>query len=192
MTAESLTALAVDVEHAHPRALITRGGKRSSPEQWGPGRFDALGRGGNAVFMPLNPDNLRPANASVSIPPLWGVWEYDWVQWAGSIQHPLARNIAQVIGVNAGLFAWAQPEPRFLPIGMTFFAPRSISARSRNWRRWPAGCSRRAGRPFPPIDRELAARGKDLYHGNKTNGIQNLCAHCHVATQIPNPHPQRS
>ena len=67
--------------------LITRGGKDASPALWGPGRFDALGRGGNAVFGPLNPDNLRPANAPASIPALWGVWEYDWVQWAGSIQH---------------------------------------------------------------------------------------------------------
>ncbi|MEP7151195.1 MAG: di-heme-cytochrome C peroxidase [Nitrospira sp.] len=46
--------------------LLTRGGKDASPALWGPGRFDALGRGGNAVFAPLNPDNLRPANAPVS------------------------------------------------------------------------------------------------------------------------------
>ena len=189
MTAYSLTALAVDV-NTRTQGLITRGGKDISPEQWGPGRFDALGRGGNAVFMPLSPDNLRPANASVSIPPLWGVWEYDWVQWAGSIQHPLARNIAQVIGVNAGLFAWAQPGAS-LPADRNDIFRSSVDigslkkletlARRLLPPRWPT--------IFPPIDRELAARGKDLYHGNKAKGIQNLCAHCHVATQTPSPSP---
>jgi hypothetical protein len=163
-----------------------------SPAQWGPGRFDALGRGGNTVFSPLNPDNLRPANASVSIPPLWGVWEYDWVQWAGSIQHPLARNIAQVIGVNAALFCLDKNlSARCLQTEKRFFGRRSMSASlKKHWRtlakrlhppRWPAS--------FPPINRELAGRGKDLYHGNKRQGPQNLCAHCHVATKLDSPNP---
>ncbi|MBI4000185.1 MAG: hypothetical protein HY348_00170 [Nitrospira defluvii] len=148
--------------------LVARGGKDASPALWGPGRFDALGRGGNTVFAPLNPDNLRPANAPVSIPPLWGVWEYDWVQWAGSIQHPLARNIAQVIGVNAGLFAWAQ-KPPLGPLEETEKFRSSIDvgslkelenlARRLQPPRWP--------KAFPAISRDLAARGKDLYHGNK-------------------------
>ncbi|CBK40332.1 conserved exported protein of unknown function [Nitrospira defluvii] len=188
-TAYTLTALAVEVE-TRTQILITRGSKDLSPEQWGPGRFDALGRGGNTVFGPLNPDNLRPANASVSIPPLWGVWEYDWVQWAGSIQHPLARNIAQVIGVNAGLFAWAQPGVS-LPedrkdifrssVDISSLKKLETLARRLFPPHWPTF--------FPAINRELAARGKELYHGDKRKGIQNLCAHCHVATKIPSPSP---
>jgi len=189
MTAYTLTTLALEVKR-HTQALLTRGGKDISPEQWGPGRFDALGRGGNTVFVPLHPDNLRPANASVSIPPLWGVWEYDWVQWSGSIQHPLARNIAQVIGVNAGLFAWtqtAEPTPsdrsELFRSSVDVRSLKTLEALARRLPppRWPS--------TFPSINRELAARGKDLYHGNKVKGIQNLCAHCHVAAPIKNAAP---
>lgn len=186
MTPYTLTMLGMDVI-MRTQALVARGGRDISPEQWGPGRFDALGRGGNTVFAPLNPDNLRPANASVSIPPLWGVWEYDWVQWAGSIQHPLARNIAQVIGVNAGLFAWTQTATS-IPSEKSELFRSSVDlqslktleniARRMPPPRWPT--------MFPAIDRTLAAKGKDLYHGNKAKGIQNLCAHCHVAAPIKN------
>lgn len=170
--------------------LIDRGGKDASPALWGPGRFDALGRGGNAVFAPLTPDNLRPANAPVSIPPLWGVWEYDWVQWAGSIQHPLARNIAQVIGVNAKLFAWTKTSSQtpsekreIFQSSLDVASLKTLEDMARRLRppRWPSA--------FPAINRELAARGKDLYHGNKEKGLPNLCAHCHVADRIQNPQP---
>ena len=186
MTPYTLTTLGMDVA-MRTQGLLARGGRDISPEQWGPGRFDALGRGGNTVFVPLNPDNIRPANASVSIPPLWGVWEYDWVQWSGSIQHPLARNIAQVIGVNAGLFAWT-PTATSIPSEKSELFRSSVDlnslktlenlARSLPPPRWP--------NTFPPIDRTLAARGKELYYGNKVKGIKNLCAHCHVAASIKN------
>ena len=189
MTTYTLTTLGRELK-TRTQGLITRGGKDTSPEQWGPGRFDALGRGGNTVFTPLHPDNLRPSNASVSIPPLWGVWEYDWVQWSGSIQHPLARNIAQVIGVNAGLFAWTQTATS-IPSEKSELFQSSVDinslktletlARRLPSPRWPS--------TFPSINRELAAKGKDLYHGNKAKGIQNLCAHCHVATPIKNSSP---
>ena len=189
VTKETLEALAHDVG-TFTQALISRGGRDASPNLWGPGRFDALGRGGNMVFAPLNPDNLRPANASVSIPPLWGVWEYDWVQWAGSIQHPLARNIAQVIGVNAGLFAWTS-KTSGVPSEKSDFFRSSVDVDSL---KTLEALARRLHPPrwleaFPPINRELAARGKDLYHGNKAKGIPNLCAHCHVAKPIENRQP---
>lgn len=184
VTAYTLTKLAQDVR-MHTHGLISRSGRDLSPEQWGPGRFDALGRGGNMVFTLLHPDNLRPANAPVSIPPLWGVWEYDWVQWAGSIQHPLARNIGQVIGVNAGLFNWARPGAA-IPSDKSALFRSSVNvdslttleelARRLPPPQWPS--------VFPPINRELAARGKDLYHGNRAKGIPNLCAHCHVPARI--------
>ncbi|MGZ8384150.1 MAG: di-heme-cytochrome C peroxidase, partial [Nitrospira sp.] len=187
MTAHTLTKLAVDVAK-RTQALLNRGGKDLSPARWGPGRLDALGRGGNTVFMPLYPETLRPANASVSIPALWGVWEYDWVQWSGSIQHPLARNIAQVIGVNAGLFDWTH-KPPLGPLeevdkfrsSVDFDSLKQLEALALRLQppRWLNA--------FPRIDRGLARKGRDLYHGNKPEGIPNLCAHCHVAKQIPNP-----
>ena len=167
--------------------LIDKAGRDVSPETWGPGRFDALGRGSNTVFTPLSPDNLRPANAPVSIPALWGVWEYDRVQWSGSIEHPLARNIAQVIGVNAGLFAWAKKNPGApasdVEVYRSSLDVRALDGLERIARRllpprWPSA--------FPPIDRELAIRGRDLYHGNADKHMRNLCAHCHVGQSIDN------
>ena len=165
--------------------LVNRAGRDSSPALWGPGRFDALGRGGNLVFMPLSPDNIRPANSSVSIPALWGAWRYDWVQWSGSIQHPLGRNIAQVIGVNATLFCDANnPLVHFVdpndPFRSSVDIPRVRILESLAKKlippRWPE--------EFPPIDAARAARGRDLYHGVKDKNIPNLCAHCHVAPSL--------
>ena len=189
VTQENIATLAGQFSQVM-KDLVARGGRDASPALWGPGRFDALGRGGNTVFSPLNPDNLRPANAPVSIPPLWGVWEYDWVQWAGSIQHPLARNIAQVIGVNAALFSWARTSPQppsekkeIFRSSIDVASLKTLEGLAKRLHppRWP--------KSFPPINRELAARGKDLYHGNKLKGLPNLCAHCHVATKLDSPNP---
>ncbi len=189
LTPDSVGKLAREVAGL-TQELVSRGTKDASSGLWGPGRFDALGRGANTVFAPLNPDNLRPANAPVSIPPLWGVWEYDWVQWGGSIQHPLARNIAQVIDVNANIFT--SPAPPFGPLidpadpfRSSVDIPKLKTLEELAHRlqppRWP--------KAFPAIDLKLAAKGKDLYHGNREKGIPNLCAHCHVAHPLPNRHP---
>jgi len=184
-TAENLTALKTRVEGFTQR-LLDRAGRDASPLLWGPGRFDALGRGGNLIFFQLNPDNLRPANAPVSIPALWGAWEYDRVQWGGSIRHPLARNIAQVIGVNANMFTSLVPpfDPQVDqtdPFRSSVDVPKlkflEDLAQKLHPPRWP--------KEFPAIDRSQATRGKELYHGDKKKGIPNLCAHCHVPTAIP-------
>ena len=72
------------------------------PTEEGFGRLDALGRGGNLVLATdLGiPKNLAVANAPVSYPHLWGTPFFDWVQWNGSITQPLARNLAEALGVN--------------------------------------------------------------------------------------------
>lgn len=119
--------------------------------------------------------------------PCGAMWEFDWVQWAGSIQHPLARNIGQVIGVNAGLFSWARPgiatpsdknKLFHSSVDVTSLTTLENLARRLPPPQWPS--------VLPPINRQLATRGKDLYHGNKAKGIPNLCAHCHVPAKIPN------
>ena len=174
--------------------MVSRATLDSSPLDWGFGRIDALGRGGNLVFGQLDPHNLLPANAPVSIPALWSSWEYDWVQWNGAIQHPLARNIAQVIGVNANLFT--EPGDSFTPSidqSDPFRSSVDVKAllrleelvRKLKPPQWP--------KEFPAIDTRLAARGKDLYHGDEAKGVKNLCAHCHVAASLPEPnvHGQR-
>ncbi|MCZ6801864.1 MAG: di-heme-cytochrome C peroxidase [Nitrospirae bacterium] len=73
------------------------------PTEWGFGRNDALGRGGNSVLTPFHPGNLRVANAPMSFPKLWDAWRYKWVQWNASITQPIGRNIGEAIGVGARL-----------------------------------------------------------------------------------------
>ena len=173
--------------------MAARSTQDPSPFGWGFGRFDALGRGGNLVFGQLDSDNLRPANAPVSIPALWSSWEYDWVQWNGAIQHPLARNIAQVIGVNANLFTDpSDPFTRWVDQSDPFRSSVDIKAllrleelvRKLKPPRWP--------KELTAIDMALAARGEELYHGNKAKGVKNLCAHCHVPEpREPNASGQR-
>ena len=73
------------------------------PTEWGFGRNDALGRGGNKVLTQLHSDNLRLANAPMSFPKIWDAPKYKWVQWNASIRQPLGRNIGEAIGVGARL-----------------------------------------------------------------------------------------
>jgi hypothetical protein len=52
--------------------------------------------------MPF-PRKLPRANAPVDYPQLWDIWTFDWVQWNGSAQQPMARNIGEALGVGATL-----------------------------------------------------------------------------------------
>jgi hypothetical protein len=145
-------------------------------KHWGFGRFDALNRGSNWVFMPLNEQkNAKELNAPVSIPPLWNVHLYDWVQWNGSFQNPLARNVAQVIGIGAGLFQNAdsnKPELSERPLD-PFVSSLDIDKLRQLENmvtmikppRWP-------DEVFGRINEKLAREGKQLYRDN--------CKHCHV------------
>ncbi len=74
------------------------------PTQEGPGRTDAFGRIANATFGDaISPANYRVANAPVDYPQLWDIWTFDWVQWTGSAQQPMARNVGESLGVGATL-----------------------------------------------------------------------------------------
>lgn len=83
------------------------------PVQEGPGRTDAFGRIANAAFGDgLTPANYRQGNAPVDYPQLWDIWTFDWVQWNGSAQQPMARNIGESLGVGATLeYRDAQGQP---------------------------------------------------------------------------------
>ncbi len=83
------------------RLKVTEGKKNLFPTAWGHGRIDALGRGGNTLLGVLHPDNVRQANAPVSIPKIWDAWKYNWVQWNASLTQPTGRNIAQAIGIRS-------------------------------------------------------------------------------------------
>jgi hypothetical protein len=163
---------------------------RSRPEvrEWGLGRFDALNRGSNLVFMPLGKENESPLDAPVSIPPLWNVHLYDWVQWNGAIQNPLARNIAQVIGIGSGLFqnppyqdpqdpkalllVKRPPDPFLSSIEIDKLQQLEQMASTIKPPRWPEEF-------FGAIDLAAATEGKRLYRDH--------CKHCHVPRLLESP-----
>ncbi|HEX6096867.1 MAG TPA: di-heme-cytochrome C peroxidase [Thermoanaerobaculia bacterium] len=75
--------------------------RNAAPVVYGFARLDAFG----AIFNQVTevalaiPGNHAPSDAPVSFPFLWGTPALDWVQWNGSVDNPLARNVGEVMGV---------------------------------------------------------------------------------------------
>lgn len=143
------------------------------PTEEGPGRTDAFGRIANASFGDaISPENYRIANAPVDYPQLWDMWTFDWVQWNGSAQQPMARNIGEALGVGATLAFF---DSAGQPLQGDARYPSSVRVRDLNLLEetlqrlkpptWPEAL-------FGAIDKPLAARGRALFTEN--------CAACHV------------
>jgi hypothetical protein len=143
------------------------------PTQEGPGRTDAFGRIANATFGDaISPDNYRVANAPVDYPQLWDIWTFDWVQWNGSAQQPMARNIGEALGVGATLNFF---DDNAQPLAGDARYPSSVRVRDLHL------IEETLQRLKPPawpeellgsIDKPLAAKGRALFTEN--------CAGCHV------------
>lgn len=143
------------------------------PTEEGPGRTDAFGRIANASFGDaISPANYRVANAPVDYPHLWDIWTFDWVQWNGSAQQPMARNIGEALGVGATLGFF---DDAGQPLKGDARYPSSVRVRDLNTLEetlqrlkpptWPEDL-------FGTIDKPLAAQGRALFSEN--------CAGCHV------------
>lgn len=79
------------------------GNPKYYPVEEGRGRIDAVGRIANVVFgydMDV-PANYRPADAPASLPFLWDIWRFDWVQYTGFTNQAMARNVGETLGVLA-------------------------------------------------------------------------------------------
>lgn len=78
----------------------------------GPGRIDALMRGGNRLFADLlqEPLNFHPETGPVSLPPLWDAAHLTWLLYNGAGKHPLARSIIEALGVGAALYLSSDPD----------------------------------------------------------------------------------
>ncbi|WP_434697101.1 hypothetical protein J3P89_06995 [Pseudomonas sp. Z1-14] len=150
------------------------------PTEEGPGRTDAFGRIANASFGDaISAENYRVANAPVDYPQLWEMWTFDWVQWNGSAQQPMARNVGEALGVGATLsFFDAQGKP----LQGDARYPSSVRVRDLNKIEetlqllkppvWPEAL-------LGSIDKPLAAKGKALFEEN--------CAGCHVPKVVQGP-----
>ncbi|MHC8363194.1 di-heme-cytochrome C peroxidase [Pseudomonas sp. LS2P72] len=147
------------------------------PTEEGPGRTDAFGRIANASFGDaISPANYRVANAPVDYPQLWDMWTFDWVQWNGSAQQPMARNIGEALGVGATLnFFDANGQP------FKGDARYPSSVRLRDLHLIEQTLQRLKPPAWPEellgaIDKTQAAKGRELFTEN--------CAGCHVPRSL--------
>jgi processive rubber oxygenase RoxA-like protein len=163
---------------------------RIDPVEWGPGRFDALGRGGNMIFhesqwgpegefVPgpdgqpaLGSDNVRPPNGPVSLPHLWGAWGKDWFLWNGSIQNPVARAMVEALSIDTKLQLSGEIDDPW-PVDVQRLLFLDEQGQKLQPPRWPPAPQ------FPPIDIALARQGQELFGNSEKKG---LCAGCHFPT----------
>ena len=147
--------------------------RRLYPTEEGFGRLDALGRGGNLMLATGLGDNrnLVIANAPVSYPHLWGTPFFDWVQWNGSITQPLARNIAEALGVDTPVTLKGKTEDLFksnVNIPNLFLLEETLKKLEPP--RWPENL-------LGAIDQVKATQGAELYKQH--------CASCHESKTTP-------
>lgn len=157
------------------------------PVEEGWGRIDALDRIGNTVLGDeLDSDNYKIGNAPVSLPHLWDIWKFDWVQWNGSAAQPMARNVGEALGVKARL-ELVGPRGRALPPERRYDS--SVLVREMHciettlWQLRPPRWNESL---LPPIDRLRVARGRDLFAQH--------CRHCHgphVYEKAEQPSPRK-
>jgi Uncharacterized alpha/beta hydrolase domain (DUF2235) len=143
------------------------------PTEEGYGRTDALARIGNFVFgTELNNNrNLRVGNGPVNFPPIWDASWMDWVQYNGSIQQPMGRNVGEAMGVRSRINLIGYPGTQFdnsirvddLHEIETLIGGSALGDGVRS-PKWPEDI-------LGKIDTEKAARGQALY--------KELCVHCH-------------
>ena len=147
------------------------------PTEEGPGRTDAFGRIANAAFGDaISADNYRVANAPVDYPQLWDMWTFNWVQWNGSAQQPMARNIGESLGVGATLSffdASGQPlkgDERY-PSSVRLRDLHQIEQTLQRLKppAWPEAL-------LGAVDKPLAAKGRELFSEN--------CAGCHIPRSV--------
>jgi hypothetical protein len=143
------------------------------PTPEGYGRTDALARIGNFVFgTELNSKrNLVVGDGPVNYPPIWDASWMDWVQYNGSIQQPMGRNVGEALGVRSRINLLGYPGAQFqntirvenlheIEILLGADAPGKGV-----WSpKWPEEI-------LGKIDRGTAAKGEQLYN--------QLCLHCH-------------
>jgi hypothetical protein len=131
---------------------------KTAPVENGYGRVDAFGVARNLLFGG-DPRNLRPQNAPVSFPHMWGLKNTAWLQWGANINSVMERNIGQTLGVGARFDANFVTTSRL--DNLNVLEKRVYKLTPPEWREDVLG----------PVDRALADRGKPLYG--------KLCSNCH-------------
>jgi hypothetical protein len=134
---------------------------------YGYGRLDAFGAILNQVTTSFTgiESNSAPANAPVSYPYLWNTSQLSWVQWNGSANNHIGRNVGEVLGVFAHtIVKTSDPTEMFLSSAKIINLDRLENLMSQlDSPKWQS--------PLPPIDQGMAAKGKILFAEN--------CVFCH-------------
>ncbi len=143
------------------------------PTPEGYGRSDALARIGNFVFGTElnNRKNYRKGNAPANFPPIWDASWMDWVQYNGSIQQPMGRNVGEALGVRSRVNLVGYPGRQLentIRVDNLHEVENLIGGAAPGngvWSpRWPEDI-------FGKIDRDKAAKGEQLYN--------QMCVGCH-------------
>jgi uncharacterized protein (DUF2235 family) len=143
------------------------------PTPEGYGRTDALARIGNFVFGTElnNKKNLVLGDAPVNYPPIWDASWMDWVQYNGSIQQPMGRNVGEALGVRSRINLLGYPGAQFqntIHVDNLHEIETLLGGDAPGkgvWSpKWPEDI-------LGKIDRGTAAKGQELYN--------ELCLHCH-------------
>jgi len=157
-------AFAIEAYHGIEKGLY--------PVAEGWGRIDALDHIANTVFGDdLDPDNYQVSNAPVSLPHVWDIWKFDWVQWNGSVAQPMARNVGEALGVKARLDLL---DAGGLPLPPEQMYDSSVLIRELHcietvlWQLRPPPWDERV---LPRVDRTKVAKGRLAF--------QKHCQHCH-------------
>jgi hypothetical protein len=179
------SALRTRFESDARRVHQYRTGVLVTPTVWGPSRHDAISLIVNRVssVLPGIPENWSTPVAPTKPPFLWNAPQGLWTQWRGVQQVPIERNLIETMGV-------------FMSINLRAKSPKEglfeSNAAIRNLQDVENLLARLAPPSWPEevfgkIDREKAARGRDLFVA--------LCSSCHNAWPYtwsePNKHGKR-
>ena len=148
-----------------------------TPVPGGYGRNDAIDTIGNKVFASdlQDPANFHVADANVSFPFIWDAWQFDWVQYDGSIVQPMVRNAGEALGVGAitnYLYETPNESKWASSINVTNIYKIETQLQALKPPLWPA-------KMFGPYNLELAQQGRELFMEN--------CASCHAPRPILAP-----
>ncbi|MGD8571802.1 MAG: di-heme-cytochrome C peroxidase [Gammaproteobacteria bacterium] len=150
--------------------------------EYGYARLDAFGAIMNEVFGDdlHYPGNINPANAPVSYPHLWGTPRHDWVQWNGSANNPLGRNVGEVLGVfgSVDLIDPAQFGNTSARGEELIYLEQLVGKLTAP--KWPEEY-------LGSIDLESAERGYAIY--TEFRGDEPSCAYCHALRDANGNYP---
>jgi hypothetical protein len=143
-------------------------------------RLDALSRIGNIVFaVDLDRhENFVAYSAPVHYPRIWDASWFEWVQYNGSIEQPMTRNVGEALGVGAPIkfpVAAGQVPTSSVQVN-TIFQLEHLLAGGQP----PTAENRFTGlvspkwpdKILPPINAKLAVEGATLYQAH--------CKGCHL------------